>query len=60
MSSLLPVMKEFGRDYLQEIAEEQSDLVDLLILSCYLPQQQKQLILREMTNSIKKSYKLYS
>jgi len=60
MSSLLPVMKEFGRDYLQEIAEEHSDLVDLLILCCHLPDQKKQLILREMTNSIKKSYNLYS
>lgn len=33
MSKLLPVMKEFGKDYLQEIANEQPDLVDLLIFT---------------------------
>ncbi|MCA1201727.1 hypothetical protein LC052_07510 [Priestia flexa] len=56
MSSLLPVMKEFGRDYLQEVAEEQPDLVDLLILSCHLSQGKKKIILNELINNIKNSY----
>lgn len=56
MSKLLSVMKEFNRNYLQEIAEEQPDLVDLLILSCHLPQLKKEMILKQLTIHIKESY----
>lgn len=56
MSKLLSVMKEFNRNYLQEIAEEQPDLADLLILSCHLPQQKKEMILKQLTSHIKESY----
>ncbi|MBE7128960.1 hypothetical protein FT639_25460 [Bacillus mycoides] len=56
MSKLLSVMKEFNRNYLQEIAEEQPDLIDLLILSCHLPQQKKEMLLKQLTIYIKESY----
>ncbi|SFD34795.1 hypothetical protein SAMN05428981_1016 [Bacillus sp. OV194] len=56
MSKLLSVMKEFNRNYLQEIAEVQPDLVNLLILSCHLPQQKKKIILKQLTMYIKESY----
>ncbi|GAA0325606.1 hypothetical protein GCM10008967_15270 [Bacillus carboniphilus] len=56
MSKLLPVMKEFGKDYLQEIANEQPDLVDLLILTVHLPSHKKKFILKQLNNDIKKSF----
>lgn len=56
MSKLLPVMKEFGKDYLQEIANEQPDLVDLLILTVHLPSHKKKFILKQLNNDIKKFF----
>jgi hypothetical protein len=56
MSKLLPVMREFGRDYLKELADKHPDLVDLLILTMHLPEQRKKEILTQLTNKIKESY----
>ncbi len=49
-------MKEFGKDYLQEIANEQPDLVDLLILTVHLPSHKKKFILKQLNNDIKKTF----
>lgn len=49
-------MKEFGKDCLQEIANEQPDLVDLLILTVHLPSHKKKFILKQLNNDIKKSF----
>ncbi len=43
MGDLYQVMKEFERDYLEEISNIQPELVDLLILTCH-------------SSEIKKSY----
>jgi hypothetical protein len=56
MSKLLPTMREFGRDYMQELADEQPDLVDLLILTVHLPTQKKKEILIQLTDKIKDCY----
>lgn len=57
MSKLLPVMREFGRDYLQELANEQPELVDLLILTVHLPDSARKAILNYLTENLK--YKHY-
>lgn len=56
MSKLLPVMREFGRDYMKEIGAEQPDLVDLLILTMDLPEVRRKEILTQLTDKIKESF----
>ncbi|WP_169801111.1 hypothetical protein [Halalkalibacter krulwichiae] len=56
MSKLLPVMKDFGYDYMQELAKESPDLVDLIILTIHSPEQQKKKVISELTDNIKKNF----
>ena len=56
MSKLLLVMKDFGYDYMQELAKESPDLVDLIILTINSPEQQKKQVLSELKDNIQKSF----
>ncbi len=56
MGDLYQVMKEFERDYLEEISNIQPELVDLLILTCHSSEIKKKAILDELTHNIKLSY----
>ncbi|WP_368659654.1 hypothetical protein AB3Z07_27115 (plasmid) [Metabacillus halosaccharovorans] len=56
MSKLYEVMKEFDKDYLQEISNMQPELVDLLILICHSSKNKKKAILDELAHNIKSSY----
>ncbi|AFQ13082.1 hypothetical protein BCK_26353 (plasmid) [Bacillus cereus FRI-35] len=56
MSKLYEVMKEFDKDYLQEISNMQPELVDLLILTCHSSNNKKKAILDELAHNIKSSY----
>lgn len=58
MSGLLPVMQDFGMDYLRELANEQPDLVDLLILTMHLEEERKRKILMQLTEKIKECYSI--
>ncbi|MED4475990.1 hypothetical protein P9268_15775 [Oceanobacillus caeni] len=49
-------MKEFDKDYLQEISNMQPELVDLLILTCHSSNNKKKAILDELAHNIKSSY----
>ena len=52
MGDLYQVMKEFERDYLEEISNIQPELVDLLILTCHSSEIKKKAILDELTHNI--------
>ncbi|WGE06455.2 hypothetical protein P5640_25420 (plasmid) [Bacillus subtilis] len=41
---------------MQELAKESPDLVDLIILTIHLPEQQKKKVISELTDNIKKSF----
>ena len=56
MGDLYQVMKEFERDYLEEISNIQPELVDLLILTCHSSEIKKKAILDELTHNIKLPY----
>ena len=56
MSKLLLVMKDFGYDYMQELAKESPGLVDLIILTIHSPEQQKKKVISELTDNIKKNF----
>ena len=49
-------MREYGRDYMSELAKEQPDLVDLLIVTMDLPENRRSEILTQLTNKIKESF----
>ncbi len=46
MGDLYQVMKEFERDYLEEISNIQPELVDLLILTCHSSEIKKKSYIR--------------
>lgn len=45
-------------DYLRELANEQPDLVDLLILTMHLEEERKRKILMQLTEKIKECYSI--